>query len=368
MMQLPRVKPEHAAYRIAGGRIRLGGVAYGIAAELPDPDGLLWTLLESMDGTRSRDAIITAVRSQHPTSSQHAVKKLLDQLELSGYVEDSGSTDPEALTSRDRERYSRSRGYFRWVDIRPRASTWDPQVALKRSTMCVVGVGGTGGSAAMALAASGVGHLVCVDCDVVELSNLNRQLLFTEGDIGLPKAAAAVSHLRQLNSDIHIEGVQRQVSGEDDFADLARACDVLLLCADNPRDTRLWANRGCLRAATPWIDAGYHGPLAQVASYVPGQSACWECVRTVERAQHDAVGANSDDGRARREAAPNAVNAITAAISGNLAAHAAISLVTGAPPVRSGAVFALNLYDLAAPSVVVTGPKLADCPACGDPV
>ena len=74
----------------------------------------------------------------------------------------------------------------------PRASSWDAQARLARSRVTVVGLGGSGAGAAAALAASGVGRLHCVDPDAVELSNLNRQVLYSEDDIGRPKVDAAV--------------------------------------------------------------------------------------------------------------------------------------------------------------------------------
>jgi molybdopterin-synthase adenylyltransferase len=176
-MRRPRVKPEHAPYRIADGRIRIGGMTYGIAAEVTDPNGSVWTLLQSMDGHHSVDEIVAQVVQTHPGESAETVHAAVQRFVEAGYVEDIGAADPEELTGQDKERYDRGRAYFRWLDLTPRASTWEPQVALRRARVTVIGMGGTGGVAAMALAASGVGQLRCVDSDVVELSNLNRQVL-----------------------------------------------------------------------------------------------------------------------------------------------------------------------------------------------
>jgi molybdopterin/thiamine biosynthesis adenylyltransferase len=77
---------------------------------------------------------------------------------------------------------------------------------LRASRVTVVGVGGTGGVAALALAAAGVGQLHCVDPDVVDLSNLGRQVVYTEDDTGRPKVGGAVARLRRLNADIAVSG------------------------------------------------------------------------------------------------------------------------------------------------------------------
>jgi molybdopterin/thiamine biosynthesis adenylyltransferase len=98
--------------------------------------------------------------------------------------------------------------FFRWIDLQPRDSAWEPQLRLKRSSVLLIGLGGTGGVAGLALAATGVGRLHCVDGDAVELSNLNRQVAYAEIDIGRSKVDACVERLRGQNS-IHGSGRRR---------------------------------------------------------------------------------------------------------------------------------------------------------------
>ena len=90
---------------------------------------------------------------------------------------------------------SASTRYFSWIDTDPRRSRYDVQVALKRARVTVLGMGGTGGAVAMGLVAAGVGRLHCLDFDDVEVSNLNRQVLYTEDDIGRPKVDTAVRRI-----------------------------------------------------------------------------------------------------------------------------------------------------------------------------
>lgn len=243
-----------------------------------------------------------------------------------------------------------------------RAGRWEPQLRLHAARVTVVGIGGTGGNAALALASSGVGELHCVDRDVVELSNLNRQILFTEPDIGRPKAEVAVERLRLLNSDIKITGSTRTISGEADVRSLAGDCDVLLLCADRPGEIRSWTNRACLATGTPWVDAGYHGPVASAAAYLPHKGACYECMWMTEHERHVAMGVEAEYTVVRDGS--NAVTAPTAGLSGNLAAHLGIALLTGILPVRSGLIQGINLV---APDhhFIIESPQRPDCPACG---
>ena len=362
-MTRPRVKPEHAPYRVADGKIRIGGVSYGLAAELADPDGWVWTMLMAMDGTRDLPRIIEHVSQAHPGQPVARLWRGAEQLLGTGYVEDIAAPVPAGLSDRDIRRHDRALGYFRWLDLAPRESSWDAQARLREARVTILGVGGTGGIAAMALAASGIGRLHCVDPDEVELSNLSRQVIYTEDDLGKPKAEAAVARLRRLNSDIEVTGERLEAASVEDVASLARDCDVLLLSADKPPELRTWTNRACLAAKRPWVDSGYHGPLVQVGAFVPGAGPCWECSRLVDRDSHAGNGANPQDAPHRRDAVSAAVGAVPAGMSGYLAAHLVIALVTGIPAVVPGRIETVNLAALDAPLALAPVPH-PECPAC----
>ena len=364
-MRRPKIKLEHAPYRIGADRIRIGGMSFGIAAEVEDASGAVWTLLDSMDGTRSVDEIVRRVVELHPDVPSHVARAGIYDFIESGHVEDAGGPEPPELTARDKTRYDRSLRYFRWVDLVPRATSWEPQARLLKSKVAVVGVGGTGAVAALALAASGIGRLHCVDPDVVELSNLNRQVLYTEEDLGRPKVEAAVSRLRRLNADITVTGARLRVTGIADLSALAEDCDVLLLAADDPPDIRVWTNRACLGAGTPWVEAGYNGPLVGVGVFVPGDGACLECLLAADDQRRRALGLRREDAPDWDTAVARAVAAPPAGMSGYLAAHAVLAQITGAPRLPPGRRYSVNLAALDQPLLLADPPR-PDCPACGN--
>ncbi|WP_369391637.1 ThiF family adenylyltransferase [Streptomyces sp. CG1] len=375
-MRRPRIKPEHRAYRTVDGHVRIGSVVHGIGAEVKDPDGWVWTLVVAMDGTRSAADIAAEVSRRHPElrlPGPDIVQAMAD-LTMAGFVEDAGAAPPAELSERERERYSRGMTLLRWMDLRPRESSWEPQVRLRRARVLLIGVGGTGGAAARDLVASGVGRLHCVDPDVVELSNLNRQTLFRERDLGTPKIDAALTALHALNSDTTVTGERREVRGPADLEDLLTGApgglgdqpgyDVLLLAADRPAALRSWANRVCLASGTSWAEAGYRGPLVSAGVFTPGRGACWECLRIAEAERRDLRLAPGQDEDAASPRMPwNPANAVTAGLSGGLLAQAAITLLCGVPPVDPGYRFGLNLM-VPGEAIEQRSDRRPDCPAC----
>jgi molybdopterin/thiamine biosynthesis adenylyltransferase len=367
----PRIKPEHRPYRTCDGNVRIGGVVYGIGAEIEDPGGWIWTLTEAMDGSRTAGQIAAAVTSRHPGVGRDTVRAAMDDLREAGFVDDAAAPLPAGLGERDRVRHGRGVALLRWMDLSPRASAWSAQLLLRRARALVLGVGGTGGAAAQILVASGVGQVHAVDPDVVELSNLNRQLLYTEADIGRPKAEAAAAALRALNSDVTVTGERREIRGQGDLADLLidgpGRYDVLVLGADRPPEIRRWANRVCLALGTPWVEGGYRGPLVTAGVHVPGTGPCWECQRAGEVERRDLrLGPGQSEDAASPRMPWNPASAVTAGLSGTLVAHAALALLTGVPRMEPGFRYGLNLMALGDP-VLERHPRRPHCPACGTP-
>ncbi|MFJ5220520.1 HesA/MoeB/ThiF family protein [Streptomyces sp. NPDC088354] len=283
-------------------------------------------------------------------------------------MDDAAVWPPPDFTEKEQDRYGRSALYWRWTDPQPRASAWDVQ----RAAHPALREGrrprrrGTGGAAATALAASGVGRLHLVDDDRVE-SNFNRQTLYAEADIGRLKFDAARDRLRQINSDITVTGQRTRVTGPSDLAAVLPGCDLLVMCADQPDDIRTWANAACMNANMPWVDGGYHGPLVTVGAYAPHISGgCRTCLRRTEdeRWQPD-VADDTDLLNTLPRAPGHPATAVTAGLSGQLAAHLAIALLTGAATVTPGSIYGLNLAALGTEAVHLTSERRPDCPACG---
>src|SRR5262249_32217405 len=131
---------------------------------------------------------------------------------------------------------------------------------------------------AMSLVAAGIGTLRCVDFDKVEASNLTRQILYDENDLGNPKVTSAVTRLSTMNRHASIEGVQLEVGSEADARRCLDGMDFAVLCTDHPREkVDFLVNDVALQLGVPWGICSYNGPLVCTGVIIPGQTPCYRC-------------------------------------------------------------------------------------------
>ena len=152
------------------------------------------------------------------------------------------------------------------------------QQTLHDSCVLIIGMGGLGIPLATYLATSGVGKLILVDDDWVELGNLPRQPLYVESDVGMKKVTVAAERLRALNSEVEIQAIAKH-SDEDMICNLVSGVQVVADCSDNFQ-TRFAVNRACWRSTKPLVSAAVirmEGQLSVFDSRNP-ESPCYACL------------------------------------------------------------------------------------------
>lgn len=149
------------------------------------------------------------------------------------------------------------------------------QHKLASSSVLVVGAGGLGGPLLYALAGAGVGRLVVVDGDTVSLSNLNRQFLFEQGDLGRPKAEVAARRLSAFDPEITVEGIQLQLD-EKNAAELLAGCQLAVAAVDD-LPARLSLNAACAGRNIPLVNGGVEGWYGSVQAVEFGKTPCLAC-------------------------------------------------------------------------------------------
>ncbi len=195
------------------------------------------------------------------------------------------------------------------------------QKKLKDSHVVIVGMGGLGCASATYLTAAGVGHITIVDFDTVELSDLNRQILYWEDEIGERKVVVAQRKLSKLNSSIQITPVFTKLT-EDNIFSVINGAQVILDGTDNVT-TRLIVNSACVKLKIPYVYAGVSRLRGMITTIIPGQTPCLACFRPEGPSGLGVLG-------------------VTPAIIANLQALEAIKLLIGHSPALAGKLLLFN--------------------------
>ncbi len=223
------------------------------------------------------------------------------------------------------------------------------QLRLKRASVQVIGAGALGAQAAGYLVAAGVGRVGIVDPDEVELSNLQRQLLFFPPDMGCNKAESIVEKLSLLNQDVIVESYPARLDEKNAEALIAGA-DVVVDCSDN-FDTRYATNEACVKEGITLIESGVSGLTGLVTTIVPGESACYLCMFP-----------NRPDADEEEDCEQAGIVGPVAGAIGSLQALEAIKVIVGAGETLAGKVLQINGLDMTVTTVRVE--KRKDCAAC----
>jgi len=245
------------------------------------------------------------------------------------------------LSEKELDRYSRQ--------VMLQEIGYQGQLKLKQSRVCVVGVGGLGNPITTRLAAMGVGKIRIVDRDVIELSNLHRQTMFDEDDVGQVKVETAAKKLRKLNNDIIIE--ELPVSINDYTAlDAVDGCDVVIDALDSV-NARYSLNRACIEKKIPFVTGAAVGVTGQTFTIVPNESACYYCL--FPALDEDSMPTCSIEG----------VHPSILSIIGGIEVSEAVKIITGKKPSLQDKVLHVDLENLIFNFTKVS--RVEECSVCG---
>ena len=353
-MQRPRLKRTTQQMEAPNGDLYLLRPSAGADVHIEDPDPEGRRLLAALDGKRTEAELIEEFGAEE-------VGDLLAQFEELGVVED--AADDDQISASVMERFDRQLRYFSDITDGPTAS--ECQERLEKARIAVLGVGGLGGWSALNLACCGVGEMLLLDFDQVELSNLNRQVLYSEADIGRSKAEAAAERLSGFNSSIRIEPRVQKLDSEAAVAETIADYDLVIDACDWPaHDIERWINSACFSARTPFIAMSHFPPVARVGPlYVPGVTGCFVCQEIGYRRSFPLydIAVNQQRGKG----SPAATLGPACSLIGGQIGLDVMHYLTGlAHPSTLGVGHIVDLRTMATErEPVVPDP---DCPVCGD--
>lgn len=240
------------------------------------------------------------------------------------------------LSAQDRERYDRQ---IMISEIGDKG-----QVRLQKAVVFIAGAGGLGSPAALYLAAAGVGTLRIIDNDTVTLSNLNRQILHGDADIGKNKAASAEETLQRLNTGLQFQCSPETITAAN-VVDLVQGSDLIIDAMDNI-ETRLLLNRAALGLEIPLIHGAVNGFEGRAMVVLPGRTACLGCLL-----------------HGKPQAGKFPVLGATPAVIGAIQATEAIKAITGAGRLLAGRLLRYDGQAMAFSEFKIN--RNPQCPDCG---
>lgn len=185
----------------------------------------------------------------------------------------------QSLSIKELERYDRQ--------MRISEIGFEKQIKFKNSRVLIAGVGGLGGIAALYLTAAGIGFIRIVDDGILELNNLNRQIIYSEKDIGRLKVEAAAARLKSLNADTVIEAIPHRITPEN-VDELLNGVDLVVDGLDNFK-TRLIINDKCAEVGIPYVHGAVYSFEGRLMTIIPGESPCLRCLLPSPPPEHDTI-------------------------------------------------------------------------------
>jgi molybdopterin/thiamine biosynthesis adenylyltransferase len=275
MDSLIRVKPIYPVYRLDTSRFRIGA-QFGLTIEVNDPQEHLWTLVSALDGRLPLREVIKQVCAAFPELTDEDVIAAVGHLDAKGFLEDATVTG-----------YDRDGDLSRYVGNVNYLSHFSPMSARRgemqdrlREAHCVLfGLGGGGSFALPLLLAAGFGQVTAVDYDRVERTNLNRQLMYRESDIGALKTSVAARLAGEVNPGVRFTAVQKRIDSAAQAAQIVRGADIAICAIDEPPFiAQRRVNAGCVSAGVPYVCGGSFVTSGRMFSVRPGVTGCLDCL------------------------------------------------------------------------------------------
>ena len=247
----------------------------------------------------------------------------------------------EELSKKDLDKFSRQ--------VMLEEIGYNGQLKLKHAKVCVVGTGGLGNPITTRLAAMGIGTLRIVDRDVIELSNLHRQTMFDEDDVGQVKVEVAAKKLKKLNPECNIEALAVSVN-DYNAIEVIDGCDIVIDALDSV-NARYALNNACVKLNIPFVTGAAVGVSGQVFTILPKESACYFCM--FPELDEDTMPTCSIEG----------VHPSILSIVGGIEVAEAVKIIIGKKPSLSEKILHIDLENLDFNNTRTF--RADECPICG---
>ncbi|WP_232696472.1 HesA/MoeB/ThiF family protein [Brevibacillus daliensis] len=365
MDRRPLFKPVHPVYEVTEGIIRMGE-APGFTVEMEDENGSIRKMVKLMDGTRNVGQIHNLLLVDYPELTYEEIMEAVEALSGLGFLMDQAKEEASGLTLEQKERYKANIRYFSlFTNIDQSPSRLQEQLSGKKVT--ILGMGAFGSTLLVNLVGVGIQHIKLVDFDRVELSNLNRQIVFNENDIGRLKVEAAREFIARLHSEVLIETETLQIKSSDDVERVVAGSDFVVLAADQPFFIlQRWVNRACTNLQIPYIAGGFNLIEGQFFLVEPGKTGCIDCMHLHRYRQLEDYPQLIENLLITNFVPPTATIAPNIMMITGMMASDAVRYLTGIAPVQSAGKLILFDFNTLEKKVFFEWERNEnECPTCG---
>ena len=367
----PKVKPTTIPVPLSNERLALHRGPFKAEHQLmilPDPGGLIRAAMEKMDGTHDLRDITALLEAAGFHINESGVLDIVETLAQCGVIADADRLSVLSMGEAAAARYSRNLNCWAAISVDGRTAA-EIQAEVGRAHVLILGVGGIGTAVALSLAMVGCGHLTLVDHDRVELSNLNRQLLFTVDDLGKPKVQVAKAALEKVNPDVKVSTINTKLDSADCVHQLIKSvgADFVSDAVDRPTVAiDRWINGACFAERVPFSANSVSGGTALFWTKVPGRTGCYNCDDLwAERRNPEQFELKQYREKYDLIAATSALG-VTAMTIGALTASEIIRFLVKWPIASAGRSFLVDFTTLKVSEH--ERPAHPDCPICGGTV
>lgn len=267
----PRIKPIYPLFRLNKTTFRIGA-QLGISAEFGDPEGQLWELATRLTG-KSVEQVICEVKGLFPDLTDKDILDAIEMLDNEGFVEENSDNKSGVLP-----RYEANVNYFSRF-IGANKDRYEIQKKINEKTILLLGLGGGGSNILTLLSGLGPKKIIIVDYDKVEESNLGRQLLYREKDIGKLKTTVAANVIAEMNSHIEIEVHNKKILSPDDVLELIDGVDLVICAIDEPPFiAQRIVNQAIVKAEVPCVFGASQVSRGRVFTVIPKVTGCFDCL------------------------------------------------------------------------------------------
>ncbi len=297
-----------------------------------DNNGRIYSFLTLLNDYKTESEIKKQFVNKYDDIDESDIDEYLVTLRELNLIETQFTTR-DILDEYDSYRWSRNFEFFNTL-ISYGENKYKVQQKLALSKVCLLGCGGIGSHILFELAAVGIKDLVIVDFDKIELSNLNRQILYKEEDVGFKKVITAKKRILEFSPTMNVNAIDLRISSAKDITDIISDRDLVICVADKPRNYMVkWLNQACCDLGIPFINGGLDTRRAVFYSVIPGESGCTECWRSslpADELQAHIVAEDYNENIDYQAPAP-AMSALVSVTTGVMLCEA-IKMITGLQP------------------------------------